>query len=571
MKRAANGANQVDQPNKVPMYVNQFDLSVSCTGKKSTAGAMDRYESLSKHYSSSPSQTSKSRNAQRIIKNVTMSVAPSIPSLLSIDSEADFGGNRRADHHEIEETEMYRKFEEAFNMTLHNNPGILPGAPAVIDSVKSALFQVQKVKAQRENEMRRKLDEVKNEKDQLEAQLRKEMGAYALRRNGLVKELETEKIDNDIQQDALNKQIIANQAIKRELTSKMTDITEEKEELTKHLSYLSKSRVELEDALETEMKNVQKDRDALQKVLAERKQLQKQKMENKELESRIESMSNDASKEKQALQAEVAELKKFEEHVSQLRKQNEEAREGLELEKKNLMEVTETMQTKKLTLMESLKDMEKQFQAEIDELHGKIDGAKRMHEEDVTNRVMGYLRRGARDETGRDEAVKDMGSPMIAERAPGSSRARCLKMELEADSVDFQASTTEDKMRREIDRLREDLEIIHARKSRHSSSPVLDRRDDVLQESRFQRSNFAVSPRYGGIRGYGDEGYDNRFYREETDADMRLHRRNLASAPPLIPRSPMNREEEEYDTRIHHQNLTPLRSLHEGRRARYYF
>ncbi|KAL3794466.1 hypothetical protein ACHAW5_010797 [Stephanodiscus triporus] len=396
------------------------------------------------------------------------------------------------------ETELEKKFVEAFNITLRNNPGILPGAPAVIASMKESLYKFQKGKARKEKEMRIQLEKAKNEKDQLEAQLRTDMGKDALLRNELTKELAARTQEKDQLEDALKKQIDAIEAIKRELTSKMTDVAKEKEELTKHLSYLSKSRVELEEALENEMKNVQKDRDALQKVLAERKQLQKQKMENKELESRIESMSNDAAKEKQALQAEVAELKQFEEHVSQLRKQNEEARQGLELEKKNLMEMTETMQTKKFTLMESLKDMEKQFQAEIDELNGKIHGAKRLHEEDVTNRVMSYLRRGVPDETanvlaGRDEAVKDMASPMMAgsssarlssldiesvvrerveaelknrveaERAPGSSRARCLKMELEADSADFHSLTNEDKMRREIDRLREDLEIIQAR------------------------------------------------------------------------------------------------------------
>ena len=67
--------------------------------------------------------------------------------------------------------------------------------------------------------------------------------------------------------------------------------------------------------------------------------MQKQKMENKELESKIEIMSDAAAKEKQALQAEVAELKKFEDHVSQLRKQNEEAQKELELEKKHLIKV----------------------------------------------------------------------------------------------------------------------------------------------------------------------------------------------------------------------------------------
>ena len=119
--------------------------------------------------------------------------------------------------------------------------------------------------------MRRKLDEAKNEKEQLEAHLRKEMGAIAWRRNDLTKDLETAKAGRGIHLDALYKQIDAIEAIKRELSSKTTDAAKEKDELTKYLRYLSKSRKELESALETETELAEKDRDALQKVLASEK------------------------------------------------------------------------------------------------------------------------------------------------------------------------------------------------------------------------------------------------------------------------------------------------------------
>ena len=411
MNENAAFANQSEQANNVPTHVNQFDFSVPFSGKKMTAGAAGRCESEYKRDNSSTSQCT--------TKNETIIVTPTIPSLSSVDSGADSGGSRRANHHEITETELYRKFEEAFDITLRNNPRLLPGAPAVFDSIKSALFEVQKDKARREIEMRRKLDDAKNEKDQLEAQLRKEMGAIAWRRNDLTKELETAKAGKDIHLDALHKQIDAIEAIKRELSSKMTDVAKEKDDLTKHLSYLSKSRKELECVLETETALAEKDRDALQKVLAERKKLQKQKMENNELESKIEQLAQAASKERKALQAEVAELKKFEDHISQLRKQNDEANEELELEKNHLKESADTMHTKKMMLMESLRDLEAQFKEEIDELQGKIQRARMMHEEEmesiVKDRVMSYLRAGTRDETenmlvGRGEAAKDMGS-----------------------------------------------------------------------------------------------------------------------------------------------------------------
>jgi hypothetical protein len=358
--------------------------------------------------------TAMGRDAQCVTKNETML------SLLSVDSETNFDGSRRADQHEIMETELYKKFEEAFNITLRNNPGILPGVPTLIKTIQIACFEVQKKKAEREYIMRRNLEKAKIEKDQLEAQLRKEMGEIARRRNDLALELEMTTGGTDIERDALRKQIDALEAEKREVTCKTIYAAEQAEEFTKQLGYLSKSREELERALELELELVEKDRDALQKVLAEREKLQKQKMENKDLENKIEHVAQVASKEKKALQAEVGELKKFEDHIKQLRTENEEAQEDLELERKHIRESTESLRTKKILLMESWKDMEKQFQEEIDELQGKIQHAKVVHEEEMENiiksRVMTYLKgvndRG--DETksvlvGGDETVKNMG------------------------------------------------------------------------------------------------------------------------------------------------------------------
>ncbi len=412
-----------------------------------------------------------------------------LTSLLSDDATIE----SMVEHNEITETELYQKFEEAFNLTLQNNPGILPGAPTVISSIKKSLHKVQKAKVQKEMEMRKQLDALKNETDQMEAQLRKEMGKNSLRRVELTQELEDAKGDQGLLQDKLTTQIAAIQAAKRELNSKMNDVTKEKEELTKHLGFLSKSRAELEEALETEMKLVEKDRDALQKVVAERKKLQKQKAENKELEGKIEKMTEAASKEKKALQAEVAELKKFEEHLAALREQNEQTRNELEEEKRRLKETAELMQAKKNTLMESVKDIEGQYQKEIDELEGRF--------------VTSYFKPGS-----GGGAVALVGGGIGAE---------------------------EDRMRREIVRLREELELAKTRTTPGTSSNH--HRDDIREEieslraeirnhnitssSKFSPKMTPRSPRFGG----GGEGVVARMRDEFDLVQTRNPRQSLSS------------------------------------------
>mmetsp|Transcript_16891 Transcript_16891/g.30650 ORF Transcript_16891/g.30650 Transcript_16891/m.30650 type:complete len:1083 (+) Transcript_16891:221-3469(+) len=402
----------------IPNYVAQSNSSASSVGKKTgaktTSSVVDRYgiptrkniSSSASLNSFSKSSSSSTRHRNTLFQNAgrkksAASAAPALPSLLNNDDATI--NSAMLNTGEIRATELYQKFEEAFNMTLRNNPGILPGAPTVIESIKNALFKVQKSREQEESEMRRQLDKVNSEKDQLEAQLRKEMGTTSLRRNELTKELEAAKGERSRAQDSLTKQTEAIQAIKHELASKMDDLTEEKEELTKHLTYLSKSHSQLEQALETEMKLVEKDRIALETVMAERKKLQKQKLENEELEAKIEQMTQAASKEKKALQAEITDLQKFEDYLSSIKEQNEESRAILEKERGQLKELAETMQTKKSALKESKSELEGQYQAEIDELEGQIQSTKMMHEQDmemvVKNRVMNYLRQTCGDTT----------------------------------------------------------------------------------------------------------------------------------------------------------------------------
>jgi len=401
--RNDNHSRNTDQPTRQTIakddtvrservYAKKFDLSASCTTKMTTSPIPDRHEIITKRYSnSSASQYSNSQTVpSKIDNNNPMMEAPTIPSLLSVDTEPDF-----SDYQEIMETDLYQRFEEAFSITIKNNPGILPGT-STLTNVKKALYDVQTAKAQREYEMKRKLKDVMKEKDQLEAQLKKEMGAFAWRKNELTKELETVTAERNIQQDSLNKQIDAIKAMKREIAAKTPDVAKEKEDLSRHLNYLSKSRKELEKALENESMLVEQDRNALQNVLAERKKLQQQKEDNKALEQRIERMTEAAQKEKLTLQAEVAELKRFEEHIAKVRTENEEVRKALEQERRQLKETAETLQSKKLMLVESLKELQIQFQEEIEELEDKVKKSKMIHEEEmesiIKSRVMTYLR-----------------------------------------------------------------------------------------------------------------------------------------------------------------------------------
>ena len=424
--KSMNDANiPVTSNSPVPRFVRGSTSSVSSIGNRSK----DKYDSVTKtrsqnsvgnNTSSSPSTAllkSTPRNgtilkaAHNYISNAT---GPNInantsnasghasyadlPSLVSGSNTFD-----TADCKEVtnDDHQLLLKFEEAFSLTLKNNPGIVPGNIHIVDSIKHALFKLTKEKSTKESEMRKQLERVKAEKERIEGELRQEMGTTAVKRNELTKQLESVRSEKDRVEDSLKKQTDAIMAMKRDINVKMDQATKEKEELTKHLGFLSKSRQELESALETEMKLVEKDRDSLQKVIAERKHIQKCKSENKELERNIEKMTEHAAKEKAALQAEVEDLKAFEEHLKELKRKNEETRKELEKEKGDLMEVSRSMQTKKAALIESKEELESEMKKEIEDLELQIENSKIMHTQDmenmVKNRVMSYLRRGNGD------------------------------------------------------------------------------------------------------------------------------------------------------------------------------
>ena len=191
-----------------------------------------------------------------------------IPSLISNSETFE-------DDNSITDTALYTKFREAFELTLRNNPGILPSAPSVVDSVEKALYNLTKSRADTEKNLREKISTVKKEKEEMEQRLNSDMGNLALQRNTLKQQLDALTKEMNAGEDSLRKQLEAVEAMKADIQLRTEEASKEKEELTKHLGFLSKSRVELETALEKELKLVAKDQDSLQKVIAERKSIQR--------------------------------------------------------------------------------------------------------------------------------------------------------------------------------------------------------------------------------------------------------------------------------------------------------
>jgi hypothetical protein len=264
------------------------------------------------------------------------------------------GGGGGYSSNNTDDSDLLKKFEDAFNTTLRNNPGILPGAPTVIESIKSTMFEVQQINAAKEAELRKQLDQAQGEMSKMEHQISQQMGEISRKKSEYSKEI-----------DAMD-------AAKKDLKQKIDEATTDKEEMVKHLSFLSKSRMEIEKALEAEVKKVEKDRDALKKVVQERKQIQKVKEENQSLEDEVDRMSKEANIQNQALQLRKEELKKLEERNRTLRNENEAKMRELEMEQKGLLEITEQIHAKKKVLLESKKASQK----EMNELESELARAK---------------------------------------------------------------------------------------------------------------------------------------------------------------------------------------------------
>ena len=80
-------------------------------------------------------------------KSGIISAALAVPSLSSSKEDKTTSINTldsSMHDDEIVNNSLYTRFKEAFNLTLRNHPGILPGAPTVINSIQKTLFKVQR-------------------------------------------------------------------------------------------------------------------------------------------------------------------------------------------------------------------------------------------------------------------------------------------------------------------------------------------------------------------------------------------------------------------------------------------
>ncbi len=96
---------------------------------------------------------------------ITAANPVAISSLLSNDESTivSVTPNAFKSDNKTRETEMHKKFKEAFNMTQYNNLVILPGESKMINSIKKALFKVQKGREEWENEIRQQMYKAKLE------------------------------------------------------------------------------------------------------------------------------------------------------------------------------------------------------------------------------------------------------------------------------------------------------------------------------------------------------------------------------------------------------------------------
>ena len=406
---------------------------------------------------------------------------------------------------DITNTELYTNFKEAFNITLRNNPGILPGSSSIIDSLQKTLFKVQKRRVQKERELRSQLDKVKSEKDKVENQLRKEMGTTALTLEELTNELDTARSKRDTLRLSVERELANIQAVKDQLKIKMSDVTKEKGELSKHLKYISQSRIDLEKTLEIELELVEKDRVALKKVATQRTKLQQQKRDNKELEDEIEALSAVAAKEQEALQLQKATLK---ERIDQLKKENEDTRQSLEQEEKQLKDIATVMQAKKTTLIESKANIENQYQKEILDLRSQMQRSTIIHEDEMEQVVKSKIKEW-KDTSG---SVLQYSKPSIKSRL----ESKLKKVLPDDDSVgEYRYNNKEAKMQNKTqleqaktaregasDRARQSLQTPRTPREhiyhRASTSPVPDRDREVeIQYLRDELSKLRTSSNVG--------------------------------------------------------------------------
>ena len=252
------------------------------------------------------------------------------------------------------------------------------------------------------------------------------------------------------------------EAIKDQLKIKMSDVTKEKGELSKHLKYISQSRTDLEKTLEIELELVEKDREALKKVATERTKLQQQKNENKVLEDEIEVLSIAAAKEQEALQLQKATLK---ERIKQLKKENEDILQSLEQEEKQLKDIATVMQAKKATLVESKANIENQYQKEIHDLRSQMQRSTIIHEDEMEQVVKSKIKewKGGSKLQYNKPSIKSRLESKLKKVLPDDDS-------VESEPREYRYNNKEAKMQNEIYHLKAQLE--QAKAAREGASRV---------------------------------------------------------------------------------------------------
>jgi len=276
----------------------------------------------------------------------------------------------------------------------------------------------------------------------------------------------------------------------------------------------------------------------LEKILTEKKRLQKRTDENKALEDKVEKMTAVATKEKKALQEEMEEHKKFMKHIQTLRDEKEAGRKALENEKKEILESTQMLQSKKTALIESKKDLEVQYQKEIDELECELSGANIAHEKRkqgiVKNRVMSYLRLNGHDVAdvenrgGKQLGEKDIQAMVNAKvQSELKKKGRNMADNIVDDDDDYSVDSYEDRrddsrressrkgeMKLEIDILRRELDIARASTPRGGATPRSSTLTiDAVPRSPYLHSEpaYFASPRASGRTPRFSSGNRSRF------------------------------------------------------------
>ena len=285
------------------------------------------------------------------------------------------------------DTEFSKRFILAFETTLKNNPGILPGSSSVTTSLDSTLDKITKENNDAVYQMKGKVQTVKNEKFELESRLNKLKDALGENRDELTEKLDKEEKEKVHAEEILHALVEEVKALKCDVEMKSSEAAQETEELNKHLSHLTTVRAEIKSSLEKEREILEQEQKTFAQVNDTRRGVHALKADNKDLERQIEAMTDAIAEEKKSLQGQANDIQSFESELQQLRQSNEETLKELEDEKKELLEMTLALQKKKEILLVSKLETEAALKREKEDLENQIENSRVLTSRDMKKMV----------------------------------------------------------------------------------------------------------------------------------------------------------------------------------------